>query len=154
MGRMGSITLHGQFSLSGSRLLPSPGTDLNRFCARPEMVLNDNDRMIVAGGRPNLGIMSASAYMYSKMEDSWTQLPDMTTARVYTSCRTITNTNGQLEVIVPGGWNLFEPGYYLSSVEIRLVKDHLYFDLDQRSRSLVVKIKITHERSRSLAMIY
>ena len=26
MGRMGSITLHGQFSLSGSRLLPSPGT--------------------------------------------------------------------------------------------------------------------------------
>ena len=25
MGRMGSITLHGQFSLSGSRLLPSPG---------------------------------------------------------------------------------------------------------------------------------
>ena len=26
MGRMGSITLHGQFSLSGSLLLPSPGT--------------------------------------------------------------------------------------------------------------------------------
>ena len=36
----------------------------------------------------------------------------------------------------------------------RLVKDHLYFDLDQRSRSLEVKIKITHKRSRSLAMIY
>ena len=26
MGRLGSITLHSQFSLSGSRLLPSPGT--------------------------------------------------------------------------------------------------------------------------------
>ena len=39
-------------------------------------------------------------------------------------------------------------------VQNRLVKDHLYFDLDQRSRSLVVKIKITHKRSRSLAMIY
>ena len=25
MGRMGSITMHGQLSLSGSRLLPSPG---------------------------------------------------------------------------------------------------------------------------------
>ena len=28
MGRMGSITLHGQFSLSGSRLLPSPGRSI------------------------------------------------------------------------------------------------------------------------------
>ena len=32
---------------------------------------------------------------------------------------------------------------------IRLVKDHLIFDLDQRSRSWLVKIKITSKRSRS-----
>ena len=38
--------------------------------------------------------------------------------------------------------------------QYRLVKDHLYFDLDQRSRSFVVKIKITYKRSRSLTMIY
>ena len=31
----------------------------------------------------------------------------------------------------------------------RLVKDHLIFDLDQRSRSWLVKIKITSKRSRS-----
>ena len=31
MGRMGSITLHGQFSLSGSRSLPSPGIVVVHF---------------------------------------------------------------------------------------------------------------------------
>ena len=90
------------------------------------MGLNENERMIVAGGRPSLAIMSAPAYMYSKMEDSWTQLPDMVTARVYMSCGTITNTKGQFEVIVPGGWNLLEPGYYLSSVEIYNVQSETW----------------------------
>ena len=38
MGRMGSITLHGQFSLSGSCLLPPPGT--NRICLTIGVQLN------------------------------------------------------------------------------------------------------------------
>ena len=34
MGRMGSIMLHGQLSLSGSRLLPSPGTYIITFVSK------------------------------------------------------------------------------------------------------------------------
>ena len=76
----------------------------------------DDDRLIVAGGETDEGITS-SAYMYSKTEDSWTQLPDMVYGRVLISCRTIANQEtGQLEVIVPGGYNYNE--YYRSDVEI------------------------------------
>ena len=91
------------------------------------MVLNDDDRIIVAGGANLPELITSSAYMYSKKEDSWTQLSDMVTRRTEISCRTITNRQtGDLEVIVPGGCT-YEGGgdvvegcraNYLSSVEI------------------------------------
>lgn len=81
------------------------------------MILNDH-RLIVAGGDSEEGIVS-SAYMYSKNEDSWTELPDMVISRALISCRTVTNQKtGQLEVIVPGGYNYPGGDVYLSDVEI------------------------------------
>ena len=84
------------------------------------MVLNDDDRVIVAGGANNKQSISSSAYMYSKKEDSWTQLSDMVTRRMEIGCRTIANKQtGELEVIVPGGITLMDgAANYLSSVEI------------------------------------
>ena len=73
-------------------------------------------RLMVAGGESD-GEISSSAYMYSKSEDSWTQLQDMVMDRVLVSCRTILNQDTQeLEVIIPGGYNFIDG--YLSNVEI------------------------------------
>ena len=127
----------GLIMTGGYRLYPSPitrpldsvevtkdGFNFETYQPMPERralhctAVVDDDRLIVAGGTTGGIAPSASAYMYSKLEDSWTRLSDMVTGRLYMSCRTITNQEtGELEVIVPGGAGL-EPGLYLSSVEI------------------------------------
>ena len=84
----------------------------------------DDDRLMVAGGNTDEGIVS-SAYMYSKSADAWTQLPDMETDRGLVSCRAIAKEEtGETEVIVPGGYSSL--GYYLSDVEIYNVQSGLW----------------------------